>query len=152
MSETLIQRDIRIAIGGRSDCRLFRNNVAQGVVGNVRWIKTRETVDLFPGDAVVRRGRILHAGLCEGSSDLVGVRRVLITPDMVGRTVGLFVGLEVKDEGGTTEPAQERFLKMLLEFGAFGGIVRSVREAEGGVSVWNPQTPLNVGQFAADMF
>jgi len=129
VSESLIQRDIRLAIGSRPDTRLFRNNTAQGVVGEVEWPKAPKTVKVYPGDAIVRHARVLHAGLHEGSSDLVGIHRTLITPSMVGRSVGLFLGLETKDERGRASEPQKRWHQMLLDFGALSGIVRSVEEA-----------------------
>lgn len=129
MSESKIMRDIRLAIGGRSDCRLLRNNVAQGVVGEVKWVRQRATVEVFPGDAIVRHARVLHAGLATGSSDLIGPRRTLITPEMVGRSVGVLVGLEVKDETGRQSPEQIAWERMLLSMGCLAGVVRSVEDA-----------------------
>lgn len=129
MSESKLLRDIRLAIGSRPDCRIFRNNTAQGVVGNVTWVRQPTTVTLHPGDAIVRRARILHAGLAEGSSDLIGPVSVLVTPSMVGSTVGLFAGLEVKDTDGRASPEQIAWDAMLRRFGARSGIVRSVDEA-----------------------
>jgi hypothetical protein len=129
MSESKLLRDIRLAIGSRPDCRIWRNNVARAVVGVVTWIKQTTTVTLNPGDVIVRNARILHAGLHEGSSDLILVRAILITPDMVGSTVGVLGGLEVKDIDGKVSPEQLAWDAMLRRFGARSGIVRSVEEA-----------------------
>ena len=76
-------------------------------------------------------GRMIRYGLCNDSaqlnkviksSDLVGIRPVVITPDMVGHTVGQFVAREVKRPGwsyhGTDrEVAQAAFGQKVLQMG-----------------------------------
>lgn len=109
--------------------RLWRNNVAQGVVGVVKWIRSATTVRVFPGDAVVRAARILHAGLAEGSPDLVGLRTITIGPEHIGARMAVFVGVEVKSETGRQTVEQRQFLAMLAKRGALAGIARSVDEA-----------------------
>lgn len=129
MTESTIQADIRLALGSRPDTRIWRNNVAQGVMGDVRWYRQPTTVRVLPGDALVRHARVLHAGLAEGSPDLIGLRTVTITPEMVGRTVSLFVGVEVKSSAGRQTVEQRSFLAMLEQRGALAGIARSVDDA-----------------------
>jgi acyl-CoA-binding protein len=56
------------------------------------------------------------------SSDLIGIRKVTITPDMVGKKIGVFVAREVKREGwkykGTeAEEAQKRYIDLVNEMG-----------------------------------
>lgn len=74
------------------------------------------------------QGRLVRYGLCPGSSDLIGLRQVTITPDMVGQTIAQFVAIEVKDRGRVT-PEQERFITMVLQAGGLAGIARSVDDA-----------------------
>lgn len=59
------------------------------------------------------------------SGDLVGIRPVLITADMVGRTIGQFVSLEVKRDGWKPNPnnqheaAQRRWADLVNMLGGY---------------------------------
>ena len=99
MSEHEIQQRILLSLGN-GDTRVWRNNVALGWVGQAQQIRQPTTVTLRPGDVVIRNGRPLHAGLCPGSSDIIGIHSVEVTPAMVGRRVGLFTAIEVKSQRG----------------------------------------------------
>jgi hypothetical protein len=128
-SEHQIQQRILLAHGS-GDTRLWRNNVGTGWAGQA----TRVTAGnlhaiahtLRPGDVVVRNARPLHAGLCVGSSDLIGYRRV--------DGLAQFVALEVKagTRGPTTE--QTRFLDHITTAGGCAAIVRSVADADSVLS------------------
>jgi hypothetical protein len=79
-----------------------------------------------------KTGRLVRYGLgntskkfnavCK-SSDLIGVEPVLITPDMVGQTIGRFYARECKPEGWVFNPndahevAQRRFISKVNELG-----------------------------------
>ena len=60
--------------------------------------------------------RVLHAGLVKGGSDLVGWSPLVITPDMVGKTVAMFTAVEVKTQGVPLTDDQKHF----IEVGAAG--------------------------------
>ena len=107
MSEMAVLRKVLEACG-RGEVRLWRNQVGQ-----------YELAD----------GRILRSGLCKGSSDLIGYRSVVITPEMVGQRVAVFVALEVKDKGRLT-PEQAVFLRVVGEAGGIAAEVRSVEDAQ----------------------
>lgn len=77
-----------------------------------------------------RNGRLVRYGLCVGSSDIIAIKPTVITQDMVGQTIGVFVALEVKALKGKTTPAQRRFLSAIRKVGGIGEIVNSVEEAE----------------------
>ncbi len=107
--ETDIQRRVMLAIGSRPGIRLFRNNI---------------------GVAVYPDGSRVAYGLCPGSSDLVGFRSTVITPDMVGKKVAVFVAMEVKKPGKYAGKKQRNFLGVIAEAGGIAGTVKSVEEAE----------------------
>lgn len=74
--------------------------------------------------------RVVSAGLSlDGSGDLIGIRQVLITPDMVGKTIGQFASIEVKKDGGRVRPEQENFAAIVKRHGGFAAICYSVEEA-----------------------
>ena len=120
MSEHRIQNEIRLAISGKAT--LFRNNVGTAWIG--------DTSKLKDGSVLIRNPRIFHAGLCEGSSDLIGWRSLTITPDMVGQTVAVFAALEVKSKTGRATAGQKNFCQRVTEAGGFAGIVKSPDDAK----------------------
>lgn len=120
MSERVTQQQILLELGS-GDCRLFRQNVGQAWAGRV--------IDRTPQRLVLADPRPLHAGLCKGSSDIIGWRSVVITPDMVGQRVATFVALEVKSQGGRLTSEQRNFLVAIDDHGGLAGIARSVEDA-----------------------
>lgn len=107
MSEMAVLRRILEACA-RGEVRLFRNNV---------------------GALEDKTGRVVRYGLCKGSSDLIGYRSVVVTPEMVGQRVAVFVALEVKDRGRLTAE-QAQFLEVVRRAGGIAAEARSVEDAE----------------------
>ena len=110
--------------------RLFRNNVAKAWIGKHIIIKRYTEMVLEPGDVVVKDARRLHAGLCEGSSDLIGWKPVEVTQDMVGKKVAAFVAAEVKTRTGRATKKQKNFVEKVGDAGGLAGIVRSIDDIE----------------------
>lgn len=129
MAERDIQREIMLACC-RGRVRLFRNNVGTGWTGDALHIARNGTVGVKRGDVLIRQARPLHAGLCEGSSDLIGWASVTITPEMAGQTVAVFLAPEVKTDRGYPSESQRRFLDAVNAAGGRAGIVRSVADAQ----------------------
>jgi hypothetical protein len=94
VTETSIQREIQL-FASKLGCRLFRNNV--GMARN--------------------NGQVIRYGLCNGSSDLVG-----LAPD------GRFLAVEVKTAKGRVSKAQQSFIDMVNDMGGIGMVARSVEE------------------------
>lgn len=108
-SEAYAQSQV-VLEGARKGVRLWRNNV--GVLED-------------------RNGRPVRYGLANRdkaenelikSGDLIGIRPVLITPDLVGATLGQFVSREIKEPGWTyaeteREVAQLRWAELICALG-----------------------------------
>ncbi len=107
-SEHEIQQRIRLACG-RGPVRLWRNNT---------------------GALVDQQGRFVRFGLCKGSSDLIGLRSLQITPELVGQRLAQFVALEVKTPQGVLSQEQRAFLRLVTQLGGVAEVCRSVEEAE----------------------
>ena len=119
--EHAIQNEIRNALAGKA--LIFRANVGQAWTGS--------KFNKLPGNKVLIEGaRPFNTGLPAGFSDLFGLVKVSITPDMVGQEVAVFVALEVKDKAKATE-GQSNFLKAVNDNGGIGAVVRSIADALG---------------------
>ena len=127
MSEKQILNDILIESSERG-WRLFRNNTAEGWAGKLFRSPMPTSIRLNPGDVVVRSAFPIKAGLCKGSSDLIGWKPVLITPDMVGKTVAIFTAIEVKYGTTITTEEQKNFIDQVNKNGGIGKIVYGVDE------------------------
>jgi hypothetical protein len=121
MTEAELLQQIRLALGRK--LRLFRNNVGQAWVGEVH----RRGHEMY-----IKNPRVLHAGLCEGSSDLIGWKSITVTPDMVGRRVAVFTAIEAKSKTGRATTDQALFLTVVREAGGIAVLARSVEDAENG--------------------
>jgi hypothetical protein len=132
MSEVILMREIQVD-APRADARLFRNNVALAWVGKLLRAPRPVQVTLNPSDILLRNARPLHAGLCEGSSDLIGWRTLTITPEMVGRRVAIFATVEVKTGTGRTTKQQKAWLKAVGDAGGIAVEARSRDEAMRGL-------------------
>jgi hypothetical protein len=110
MKESNLMKTIQLALGKLPHVKLFRNNVAMAWVGESRAINGS-------GNRLVINARPLHAGLCEGSSDLIGWTEVTITPEMVGRKFARFTAVEVKTDTGRATQKQRNFLDQVAQSG-----------------------------------
>lgn len=128
-SEQDIMRRIMIAVS-KTGARVFRNNVAMAWVGKAEIIRHSRAVVVYVGDVLIRQGRPLHAGLCKGSSDLIGITPVIVRPEHVGTRLGVFTGLEVKTNKGRTTPEQVNFAEQINALGGIVGVVRDSNDAE----------------------
>lgn len=119
-AERNIQNESLIALS-LAGCKVFRQNTGMGWVGKI--------VAQTEFRIVLENYRPLHAGLCTGSSDIIGWRPVLITPKMVGQTVAVFLAVENKTQRGRASGPQKHFIQAVLADGGLAGVARSADEA-----------------------
>lgn len=124
-AETDLQQRIRLALGTRSDLRLFRNQVGQ-----------------LPDP---RTGRPVQFGLARGSADLIGWRTIVVTPDMVGQRIAVFTSLEIKTPTGRLAPTQRAWMGAVLKAGGIAGVARTVSDAHHIVANLPTFPPHSVG-------
>ena len=120
MKETDRMRSIMLGLS-TPGCRLFRQNVGTGWTGDITRLKD--------GSILIKNPRPLQAGLCKGSSDLIGWRSVTVTTEMVGRKVALFLAVEVKGDRGRATPEQRNFIDRVRLDGGLAGVARTVEDA-----------------------
>jgi hypothetical protein len=105
--ETIIQNKCLLDLSELPGVRVWRNNT-----GTLRDIN----------------GRPVKYGLV-GSGDILGIRVVKITPDMVGKSIGQFLSVEIKVPGKTQSKNQEKFETMVLAHGGLYAVATSPEEA-----------------------
>lgn len=120
MSEAALQAKLRLEAAQRG-AALWRNN---------------------SGACLDQNGRMIRYGLGNDSkklnnvwksADLIGITPTVVTPDMVGQTLGVFTAIEVKAPGwkftgSDREQAQQRFLTDVTGLGGIGRFVANFGE------------------------
>lgn len=110
-SESQIMQSVLLN-SGKLGWRLFRNNTGVCL--------RKDGVPIRYGLANVTKAMNQHLK----SSDLIGIKPVLITSDMVGKTIGQFIAVECKNSGvDVNKPptgrmiAQNNFLELIRSLG-----------------------------------
>lgn len=107
-SETEIRKRIQVLLS-ENGCTMWRNNT---------------------GSLLNSKGIPVKFGLCVGSSDLIGLSPVLITKDMVGKTLAVFTAIEIKTEHGKAATNKQKiFIQHVIDSGGIAGIATSDNEA-----------------------
>lgn len=109
MAESVLVRQTLLALSD-AGCTVWRQNTGMGWAGTI--------IGRTPTTITLLNPRPLHAGLCVGSGDLIG-----IAPD------GRFLSVEVKAGRGRPTSEQLTFQDAVLRARAIAGIVWSVDEA-----------------------
>lgn len=116
MLESAVQQRVRLELA-RTGALVWRNNV---------------------GACEDKTGRIIRYGICNesaqmnrslASSDLIGITPIVVTPEMVGKTLGVFTAAECKHSdwhltpGDKRAQAQLRFIDLVRSVGGIAGFV-----------------------------
>lgn len=126
--EHKLQNAIRNELAG--ECLLFRANVGTGwqATGKPERFSRDTHVVAKRGDVLLRNARPFDTGLPAGFADLFGITSLVVTEAMVGKRIGVFFAMEVKDKAKATSK-QANFLQAVKDNGAISGIARSVEDA-----------------------
>ncbi len=120
MTEADIMRRLQ-KLASTLGARLFRQNAGQAWVGKVE--RGPGTVQIGPGDIVIRNARAFHAGH-PGIADLGGWRPVVITADMIGSVIAQRLEVEVKTARGRATDEQRAWIDAVNRAGGRAGIAR----------------------------
>jgi len=113
--ESVVQDDGN-AEAGRNGAKMFRNNV---------------------GGAYTQDGTWITFGLHKGSSDTIGWTPVVITQEMVGKTVAVFTSIEYKREkGGRKAEDQKTWIDCLRRDGAIAFFANSGQAVRDAFTEW----------------
>lgn len=119
-AETALTRKMLAEHGAHPDSRLWRNETGVFWAGKVVQRNVTPypiTVNLMPGQVILSNPSRVSAGLCVGSSDLIGIARG-----------GRFLAAEVKTPNTRISPAQPKFIKVVRDMGGIAGFVRTIDE------------------------
>lgn len=72
---------------------------------------------VFRNNVGFDKQRKVKYGLQNGSADLIGYKPYVVRPEDVGRTLGLFVAIEVKRDDNVPTDQQEQFLAAVAAAG-----------------------------------
>lgn len=117
-SESHIQSLVKLE-ASQKGCRLWRNNVGASYLQDGSFIRYGLANESKAVNSIVK------------SADLIGIRPVKITPELVGRTIGQFISREVKAghwnyTGLAHEKAQLRWAELIISFGGDAKFVTGV--------------------------
>jgi hypothetical protein len=111
MNEATIQAAVRLA-ASRQGWQLWRNNV--GVLLDSRGVPVRY--------GLANDCKAVNANI--KSADLIGIRPVVITQEMVGMTIGQFVSLECKVDISKRDQRRDAQERWMVIVNAAGGYAR----------------------------
>lgn len=123
MTEAELQDYVRIK-AMTEGCQLWRNNTG------VLYDATGRPVRYGLANDSKKQNEVLK------SSDLIGIHTVTITPDMVGKRIGIFTSLEIKEPSWNPqkkldlrEQGQRNWIELVKSRGGIAGFVNSLESA-----------------------
>lgn len=87
-----------------------------------------QTVQVRPGDVLIRGGYMVSVGFT-GLSDLLGGSEMVIQPEDVGKTVMILTAVEVKAGNDRAREGQPEFVAAVKKMGGRAGFARSPEDA-----------------------
>lgn len=123
-SESAVTTDILLDASKRG-IRLFRNNSGAVTTDDGRHIR------FGLGNVSAKQNAKLK------SSDLIGITPLIITPEHIGQTIGVFTTIEVKNgawvqrAGDKHTQAQARWIELIRSLGGYGGFISDSKQLGG---------------------
>lgn len=104
---------------------IIKNKIllALGRVAGVFWNHPTGTARAYDAPE-----RVIKYGL-PGSPDIIGVTPITVTAEMVGRKIGVAIGVEVKTATGRQREQQKKFQSAFTDAGGVYILARSVDDA-----------------------
>lgn len=120
--ENFIKTAVKKYCASRRDIVLASNPSGTGYVGKLLKHNGASVVLGFAR-------RLAFGVFSPGGPDMLGVQTITVTPDMVGKKIGVFLAAEIKDPiKGRLTVEQIEVLDMLRQRGAIAGVVTSVED------------------------
>ena len=127
MKESNILALVRLALS-KLGFTSFRNNSGTAWQGEVKRIGAKTII--------IDNARPVHFGLATGSSDVIGFKPVVITPEFVNRRVAVFAAIEVKQPGKKPTDEQTNFLDCVKNAGGIAIVAYSADDVEKKLKEW----------------
>ncbi len=121
---------------------LFRNNTGKGWVGKIISHTNNIITILNP--------RPLTAGLCVGSSDLIGWTPITITKCMIGHKIAIFTACEIKTNNLKPTKEQTNFINAIKKQGGIACVAYSENDLINEVNTWKQKFTLTQEQNRKD--
>lgn len=119
LAESEVLDLIRNELSYKKNVKIFRNNVGIAAAYNFKTRSLRKPL------------QIIRYGLCNGSSDFIGWKSVVITPEMMGKKIAVFTAIEAKRSSNfKISEEQNNFIKTVQEDGGIGIIAKSAEDLE----------------------
>lgn len=74
----------------------FKHDCGKGYQGKLERVKTSGPIYLEAGETILRNASQFKYGLGVGFGDTIGWSEIVVTPDLVGKTIAIFTSIEIK--------------------------------------------------------
>ena len=116
MNENLLGKKICLMASNLGH-RIFRNNRGESWIGKAVFFSKPASIEVYPGDVIIRKAKRINFGLVNGAGDYVGFSNT-----------GKFISIEVKTETGKIREGQIEFSDAVNKAGGIAGIIRTEEE------------------------
>jgi len=105
------------------NCRVWKNQVGLACDYDSTKRMIYYLCEKSKADELFYKIRKIKFGL-KGSPDIIGIKKIKITPDMVGKEIGIFCGYEAKTGNSKQTKEQKMFEKMINRMKGIYAVIR----------------------------